>query len=514
MNALWQALRDIATTEPERVALSGDGEQLSYGQLLSASQALASTLRSRGIKRLALMADNGPDWLICDLAALWAEVALIPLPAYFSDQQLRHALQDSGAELLFFDATAAPRIVSLTTCDDTLHCGSLQAVTIVQEAGRESFPSAALPGGCAKITYTSGSTGQAKGVCLSAAAQLRTAQAINAALAELPLRRHLAILPLATLLENVAGVYAALLRGGEVVLPSLATLGWAGSGGMDVARLMRCFQRRRPDTAVLLPQLLKALCELPDSPPDSLRFVAVGGSRTAPALLLNGREKGWPVYEGYGLSECGSVLTVNVPGADKPGSAGRPLHHCQLSLEGSEVMAEGNAFLGYLGDKANTRYRVATGDLGHFDEEGFLWLSGRRKNLLINSYGRNISPEWPESELLRHSAIVQCVVVGDARPHCAALLTVLPGSDDAEVSAHIARCNAELPDYARIRQWRRLPTPLSAADGLLTANGRPRREAIARHYAALIEDCYADARTDTVAGNIDRDNEDLMYGIL
>lgn len=514
MNALLQTLRGIAATEPERIALCGDGEQLSYGQLLSASQALASTLRMRGIQRLALLADNGPDWLICDLAALWAEVALIPLPAYFSDQQLRHALRDSGAELLFFDATAAARMASLNCCADTLHFGGLQAVTVLHEASGESPRSAELPEHCAKITYTSGSTGEAKGVCLSAAAQLRTARAINTALKGLSLRRHLAILPLATLLENVAGVYAALLRGAEVVLPSLTTLGWAGSGGMDVARLMSCFQKRRPDTAVLLPQLLKALCELPGSPPESLRFVAVGGSRTAPELLLKGREKGWPVFEGYGLSECGSVLTVNVPGADKPGSAGRPLSHCELSLEGDEVMAEGNAFLGYLGDQRNSQRRVATGDLGRFDDDGFLWLSGRRKNLLINSYGRNISPEWPESELLRSPAITQCVVVGDARPYCAALLVVRPGSDDAEIRTHIARCNAELPDYARICQWRRLPKPLSAVDGLLTANGRPRRADIARHYAALIEDCYADVLASTAVGNSDCDEEEVMYGIL
>jgi long-chain acyl-CoA synthetase len=95
-------------------------------------------------------------------------------------------------------------------------------------------------------------------VCLSVAAQYATATALNDALKAMPLSRHLAVLPLATLLENVAGVYSALLRGAEVMLPSLATLGWAGSSGLDIQELASILTITKPDSAVLLPQILKA----------------------------------------------------------------------------------------------------------------------------------------------------------------------------------------------------------------------------------------------------------------
>ena len=106
-----------------------------------------------------------------------------------------------------------------------------------------------------------------------------------------------------------------------------------------------------------------------------------------------------------------------------------------------------------------------------------------------------ISPEWVESELLAGPLLAQAVVVGDARPWCAALVYgTAASSSDADIGAWIQQVNQRLPDYARIVDWQRLSEPLSVESGLLTSNGRPRRHAIEAQYRSLIEELYASPR--------------------
>jgi long-subunit acyl-CoA synthetase (AMP-forming) len=122
-----------------------------------------------------------------------------------------------------------------------------------------------------------------------------------------------------------------------------------------------------------------------------------------------------------------------------------------------------------------------------------VFLRGRRTNLMISSFGRNISPEWIESEMLCHAGIKQCVVVGDDRPYCTALIaTADPDTGDRTIQTWVDAVNAELPDYARIQRWSRLAHALSPADGLFTENGRPRRAAIAERFASVIDALYSE----------------------
>ena len=96
-----------------------------------------------------------------------------------------------------------------------------------------------------------------------------------------------------------------------------------------------------------------------------------------------------------------SVACLNLPDNHEPGSVGQPLEHVDIQIESGEIIVHGNSFLGYLDDPASWYPQtVATGDLGHLDENGFLYINGRKKNILISSFGRNISPEWIESQLL------------------------------------------------------------------------------------------------------------------
>jgi long-subunit acyl-CoA synthetase (AMP-forming) len=322
---------------------------------------------------------------------------------------------------------------------------------------------------------------------------LETAAALTTCLASLPVERHLAVLPLPLLLENVAGVYAPLLRGAEIFLPSLKSLGWQSMAGFDPAALHRTASAVRANSLILVPELAKAWAMYMKSAhlqsPADLVFAAVGGARVEQSQLAEWRELGLPAYQGYGLTECGSVVSLNRPGDDGPG-VGRPLPHVSVRIENGEVCVKAGAFLGYQGAaSASTIHEFATGDMGHLDASGHLHLDGRRKNMLITSYGRNIAPEWVESVLLAETAIAQAVIAGDGRPALAAVLVPSNGFGNDDLAKAVARVNIALPDYARISGWIEAE-PFTLQNGLATGNGRPIRHAILKHHATAIASLY------------------------
>ncbi|MCU0889733.1 MAG: AMP-binding protein, partial [Rubritepida sp.] len=412
------AVRRHAEAIPARVALIGAGGEMSWARLSGCVHDFAGVLAAAGVRRLGVALDNGAAWIVADLAAMQAGVIVVPLPPFFTLAQRDHAIRDAGVDHVL--------LVSAASADD--------APDIVEIAGEGvvlspvSRPSdAALHAGTAKVTYTSGTTGAPKGVCLSLAHQEAVAAALAGAVGFRPADRHLCVLPLATLLENVGGVYAPFLGGASVLVPPLAALGLSGSSGLDAGRFAAALLHWRPTTAILIPQMLNALVaavEQGAALPASLRFVAVGGARVAADLLERAAERhlpvyqGYaerhlPVYQGYGLSECASVVALNRRDANRPGSVGRALPHVEVDVVDGEIVVRGGVMLGYAGASEGPAGVWRTGDVGHVDEDGFLHITGRRRNVLISAFGRNVSPEWVESELLASGAILQAVVFGD-----------------------------------------------------------------------------------------------------
>lgn len=461
-------------------------------------EAVARWLLAAGLDRIASRLDNGDAWCVLDLAVRRAGGVHVPLPTFFSDVQMRHALASSGAQCIVTAAHAdmppgAEALVGFAD-GDNLACWRVARTT----------PAPPLPKGTACITYTSGTTGQPKGVCLDAETLMRVAASLVDASSPIAPRRHVCLMPLSTLLENVAGLYAALLADVEIALPSLAEIGYTGASGLHVPTLLQCLHRYQPESMILVPQLLLALVmalEQGAPLPATLRYVAVGGGRVGPSLMARAHALGLPVFEGYGLTECGSVVALNRPGATRAGSVGQVLPHAQVSIIDGEICVEGVKALGYLGGTPLPEGPVRTGDLGHLDADGFLYVTGRRKNVFITAFGRNVSPEWVESELLAHPAIAQAVVWGEAQADNVAVLVPRRGDiDDAGLAAAIAEVNVNLPDYARVSRLVRIATPFTAAEGLLTANGRPRRDAILARYQAEIDAAYARASDVTLPG--------------
>ena len=560
MTPIYTAICEHARKAPKQVAIKTiEGEHtvsLTYDELQRTLALLHQTLHTWQGKRVALYAHNEIDWVILDLALSTIGAVVVPIPLFFSASQVAHLLQDAQIELVYIGAgLTLPAIHDVDSVNNWVVAKTAEVDTVKLEhaahiAGKfyhlnnetthtlTSQASATASEFC-KVTYTSGSTGMPKGVCLGQDTLMRIVESLAEALADTltddaanPLDitditsnfGHLSVLPFATLLENVAGVYVSLYMGRTLVIGKIDQFGLLSNQAFDAKRLITTVQTHRIASVILLPQMLKAICEYlaaNESPHAhtsassnhansnyianvallSLRFMAVGGGKISPNLLQDAKALNLPVYEGYGLSECGSVVSLNTPKAKREGSVGKPMPHASVSIAASgEVMVKGNAMQGYLNhDNSSNDINnednsiIATGDIGYVDDDGYLYITGRRKNVLISSFGRNISPEWVEAQLLTQPIIYQAAVLGDGEPSLSAVIVANPNevatnrSDlQLAIKQAIETVNQALPDYARIKHWHLEKRSFSTDNGLLTDNGKLRRPQIFTTYQSVL----------------------------
>lgn len=458
MTLMIETLRRYATTFPERIAIDPlASAPISYAGLLGRTEALTAQLKADFSLNdaVALQRDHGAETTLLELALIEAGLPVLSLPRFFTPEQTKAALAASGI-VAVFEEGAEPR-------------------------RRRATPALLLPG-TARITFTSGSTGDPKGVCLSADHILTVASSIVTAVGTHHAGRHLALLPPGILLETVGGLYTTMLAGGTYVCPPQAAVGLSDPFRPDFAAMLDAIELHRITSLILVPEYLGGLIRemarsgrrLP-----SLTLVAVGGARVPPELVEHARSLGLPVRQGYGLTEFGSVVSLESEHPEGIGSAGRLLPHVTARIaDDGEIMLSGPQCLGTIG-APSPGGEYATGDIGRFDAAGQLWIEGRKSNLIVTSFGRNIAPEWVEGALLLQPEIVQAMVYGDGLPQPEALL--VPAGPDVDLAAAVARANAQLPTYARIATWREVAhfTPMN---GQLTGNGRLRRKAIANYW--------------------------------
>ncbi|MDD4963750.1 MAG: AMP-binding protein [Gallionella sp.] len=495
--SLIASLRLLAQKQPDALACVGISSTLTYQELIASIDQFSTSLTSHPAQVIGLALDNSPLWAVLDLAAWNSHKTLIPIPFFFSAEQVAHSIRDAGITCIWTDQaelyTQLLRAANLEIGEILTHQVGGQSFTEIRLSNVEAR---ILPTGTIKVTYTSGTTGHPKGVCLSADTLYQVASSLLAVTHGIPQDQHLSILPLATLLENLAGIYVPLLAGATCHLVPLAEVGLSGSSTLNVQKMLGTLLNTAASTTILTPQLLHALVvaiEMGHPAPAALRFIAIGGAPVSARLLQRAHALGLPVFEGYGLSECASVVALNSETEACLGSVGKPLPHVQLKFaEDGEVLVSGATFLGYTHDESDrTRPFWPTGDIGYLDQQGYLHLTGRKKNIFITSFGRNVSPEWVERELTLHPAIAQAAVFGEARPWNVAV--IVPRSAEAlpAIENAIAETNRVLPDYAQIKKWIIAQVPFLPQNGQMTPNGRLKRDVILTQYQAAIDALYA-----------------------
>ncbi|QGV82479.1 long-chain fatty acid--CoA ligase [Streptomyces ficellus] len=251
-----------------------------------------------------------------------------------------------------------------------------------------------------------------------------------------------------------------------------------------------------------------------------VRHAMSGGSGMARRLGLFFEGAGVTVYEGYGLTESAAAATANPPERTKFGTVGPPIPGTTVHIaEDGEVWLRGpHVFSGYLGDPAATAAVLrdgwlATGDIGALDEDGYLTITGRKKEILVTSGGKSVPPAGLEERVRSHPLVAQCIVVGNDRPYVAALVTLdqeavehwlamqnrppLPPAElvrdpalETEIRRAVVAANTLVSQAESIRTFRILAHPFTEEHGLLTPSLKLKRKAIESAYAAEVDALY------------------------
>lgn len=530
-----------------------------WGDIVRAAGRLRAAGVGRG-DRLAIMAPSCREWQVAEMAGLLLGAVIVGVDAHATPQQIGHVLLHSGASAVVCDGDdALGRIPAeaLMTVGGYFDLRKLCAGRGIAEEGPDpSFLAAPDPDDPATIIYTSGTTGAPKGIGYSHRQLMAACDAIVEAYPGLgPTDSTVCWLPMSCLLQRMMNLVTMRLGAElyfaedpreivEVAREAQPTVlvgvprfferfeegvrdrvaagpGWmrrlfaaALAAGDERARRLRQGRPvgwRLAIRHALLDRLV--LRGVRRALGGRIRFM-ISGSAPMPVWLLEFYAAcGLPVLEAYGVSENTVPVAANRPGEPRFGSVGRPLsaNRVRLSPEG-EVLVQGpGLFRGYHGipdgESAFTPdgfYR--TGDMGRFDEDGFLHLTGRKADLIKTSTGRRISPARVEAVYRRSRWVDQVVVFGHGRERIAAL--VVPRFQAIEADAMFAglsRCElaaspllreairqdfqglgAELPAHERIADFVLLDRPLSMEAGELTATLKVRRERIAENHAALI----------------------------
>lgn len=505
---LWNAVRHWSDVSPDKEAVS----PFTYRTLKESILHIAGSLPELFNKRVGLFMMNSPLWGIYDIALTIKGAVIVPIPVFFSKKQISHIISDANLDMMVIEPCLIKRIEDsfgpLKSSPAIISSHSLEDILNIQpNTSNESynpFPDV-LDDRVVKIIYTSGTTGSPKGVMVRL-------NAIEAVTNSLILRtkansndRHLSLLPLSTLLEAIGGLYLPLTVGASVVYPLIYNPNNFIYLSENILKLISEF---KPTSLILVPSILDAVVnglENYGKPPQcfhNLRFVACGGAPLSSILIEKSKKLGLPLYQGYGLSECTSVVSLNGKDINRAGSVGLPLSHARVEIaKDGEILVSGTGLMaGYTNGERNEIPVWTTGDVGYMDDEGYLYITGRKDNMFVLSNGRNISPEWIETELASSKAIRQVMVYGNGNLYPSAVivpdhlwlkytalrLDITTKSSDAvnhpliteEMLKEMNTVSSNLPEYARVKSITIINEPFTPERGMATEDGRLKRKEI------------------------------------
>jgi len=542
VNFLENILDRLART-PERVVLEElrpDGRKAATaGELLERVGAARKFLAGSGLRkgdRCALLAANSIGWAAVDLAAMADGIIVVPLYARQAPAELVAMMRDCRPQLICC-GDASLRDAVREAWPGGPPSALLDEVTTPSEPAAPPAAAVLAGGDPVTIIYTSGTSGEPKGVVLTAA---NVTHMVSCTTSRLDLLMGSGREP-----DQVFHYLPFCFAGSWILLLSCLSRNSVLRLSMDLTRLSDDLRAAAPNYCLNVPALLErvrsaieeqlasrggmthkifrkartAWCSRQDgSGSGGAAWLALGRAVIFPAIrkklgpnlkaLICGSAPlavetqlffmmlGIPVLQVYGLTETTAICTMDDPNHVEPGSVGPAIPGIEMKLgDGNEILVRGpNVFPGYWNRPEATANVLAggwfhTGDQGELTAAGNWRIIGRLKNLLILSSGHNIAPE-PLEEKLAHAipGVQQVVLFGHGRSYLTALVTGEVRQERAE--AEFASLNATLPHYRQIRAFHIEPQTLTIESGLLTANGKLRREAIAGHFREAIEAMY------------------------
>jgi long-chain acyl-CoA synthetase len=481
----------------------GSWQATSYGTLSSASDRIAAGLSEHGLRpgeRAALLAASSPIWLMVYLGILKAGGVVVPIDKDLKEIEVCHILAHSEARIVLVDDDHLAMVLGMLNDlpqlalvvrsdapDDTpkvpsgrYHCRGLSLSEFLKERAYTPLP--LQPHDTALILYTSGTTGRSKGATLSHANIVSNIHGTAAHLGVDQSVHTLSFLPINHVFEQVCGVLIPLSLGGKVSFcESLKKL------GENLAEVKPTFFVGVPAVyRMILGRVNKNLAEsrvtrLLSAIPLARNLVHFrvrgklgngtvfisGGAALDPAIIRGFASFGVTLLQGYGITETSPVIAAESPAVSRPGTVGRVLPGVEVSIDApesgmvGEILVRGpNVMQGYFKDPQATRDAIVdgwyrTGDLGRLDADGFLFICGRVKSLIVTPNGKNVYPEEVESEILKSPYVAEVVVyAGKSGPLQEEIRAVLYPNREAleEYAAHQGKqvpCGAELESLLR-----------------------------------------------------------------
>ena len=231
---------------------------------------------------------------------------------------------------------------------------------------------------------------------------------------------------------------------------------------------------------------------------DACAQLIVGSAPVSTELLNSFNELGIQIYNAYGLTEA-PLVTINKLGSNRIGTVGEPLPNTNVKINNDgEVIVQGpQVTSGYFNNKNRNNLLLQnnwllTGDYGYLTSDGSLVITGRKKELIVNSYGKSISPLKIEGMLKHIPGVSEVMVVGDEKPYCIAMIWVDENIDPEKMAIAMKDVNSKLSNPEKIKRWVILKNDLSIENGDLTANLKLKRENILKRYKYLVSIIYDD----------------------
>jgi len=475
-SAILKKILQNSSNCPNKTAVKFQEKKITYKNLKIGINDCKNFIQTHNINISGLDIENSPQWICFDLALLDLEITNIPIPFFFSSNQKNHLIADSKLNFIITDKPEEYLEKGYLIESNFNLFGKALFLIKIREDG--------LNIGVSKITYTSGTTGNPKGVCLTEENLSNTVISIVESLDIDSNDVHFSSLPFSVLLENIAGVYLPLIIGAQIFIPPRNLLDF-GSPSVDYQSIVLMMNEARATTTIFVPQqfYLFVNAAKKNNALDTMRYIAVGGASVSKLYLSLAEKLNIPVFQGYGMSESASVISINNTTNNKLGTVGKPLSHIDIKIDtDGEILIKGNLFKGYLNSDqliVDKNGYFKTGDIGEFDNNGYLSIIGRKKNVFVNSYGRNISPEWIEEQLSSFPEILQSAVFGESQSSCSA---VIYSNQFNKIDSIIEQINLSLPDYARIQKWIKAKEPFLMENKQLRPSGVVDRSVIWHLY--------------------------------